>query len=130
MFKFSPGYALFTGILFITEVLIALYVHDDFIRPYFGDFLVVILLYTALRSFWQTSASTACMAVLLFAYGIEVLQYFRFVHRIGLGHNKLAKTIIGTGFSWWDMLAYTLGVLSIYAAEKILSGKKLHAKAA
>lgn len=31
-----------TLLLFATEVLIALHVHDDCVRPYVGDFLVVI----------------------------------------------------------------------------------------
>ena len=38
-----------TIILLITEVLIALYVHDDFIRPYVGDAIVVIVIYTFVR---------------------------------------------------------------------------------
>ena len=40
------GYAIATVILLLTEVLIALYVHDAFVRPYIGDVLVVIVIYT------------------------------------------------------------------------------------
>lgn len=39
------GYAIATVILLLTEVLIALYVHDAFVRPYIGDVLVVIVIY-------------------------------------------------------------------------------------
>ena len=35
-------YILTTIILLAVEVLIALYGHDDFVRPYIGDILVVI----------------------------------------------------------------------------------------
>lgn len=42
-------YAIAFLILLTIEVLIALFVHDVFIRPYFGDVLVVIVLYMAVR---------------------------------------------------------------------------------
>ena len=45
------GYAIATVILLLTEVLIALYVHDAFVRPYIGDVLVVIVIYTFIRIF-------------------------------------------------------------------------------
>ena len=34
------GYAIATVILLLIEVLIAIYVHDAFVRPYIGDVLV------------------------------------------------------------------------------------------
>jgi hypothetical protein len=39
-FRFSWKYLLLTLALLITEVLIALYMHDRFVRPYVGDFLL------------------------------------------------------------------------------------------
>jgi len=38
MLRFNKTYGLLALTLFITEVLIALYVHDGFIRPTVGDF--------------------------------------------------------------------------------------------
>ena len=38
-------------IIFLVEVCIALFVRDRFIRPYVGDMLVVVLIYTFLRIF-------------------------------------------------------------------------------
>ena len=55
MLTFNPRYFLVAVALFITEVLIALYVRDDFIRPYVGDFLVVILVYCAGRALLKTA---------------------------------------------------------------------------
>ena len=40
------GYAIATVILLLIEVLIAIYVHDAFVRPYIGDVLVVIVIQT------------------------------------------------------------------------------------
>lgn len=106
---FQTRYFRLTLFLFITEVLIALFVRDDFIRPYAGDFLVVILLYCFIKTFIGYSSWAIATGVLLFSYFIEVLQYFHVLDRLGLSGNIVAKTVIGYGFEWWDMLAYTLG---------------------
>src|SRR6478752_5039718 len=110
MLTFNLKYFFFALILFIIEVLIALFVHDHFVRPYVGDYLVVILIYSAVRTFVNASIWKIAFGVLLFSYTIEVLQFFRIVDRLGLSGNTVAKIVIGYGFEWWDMLAYTLGV--------------------
>ena len=108
--------------LFITEVLIALFVHDHFIQPYVGDFLVVILLYCAAKSFLNFSCFKLAVGTLLFSYWIEFLQYFKFIERLGLAHNQFARTVIGYGFDWLDLLAYTLGMVTVLILEG--SGRK------
>lgn len=113
MFTFNKKFFFLTLLLFITEVLIALYVRDRFVRPYVGDYLVVILIYCFVRTFLKAAVLPVAIGVLLFAYLIETLQYFRLVDRLGLQHNVIAKTVIGYGFSWIDMLAYTLGIITI-----------------
>lgn len=113
MLTFNKKFFLLTLLLFITEVLIALFVKDRFVRPYVGDYLVVMLIYCFVRTFLNSPVLPTAIAVLLFAYLIETLQYFRLVDRLGLEHNIIAKTVIGYGFSWIDMLAYTLGIITI-----------------
>lgn len=58
------------------------------------------------------------VAVLLFSYAVEVLQYCRILDRLGLSGNELAKTVIGHGFEWWDLLAYTLGIMTVLLLER------------
>jgi Protein of unknown function (DUF2809) len=117
MLTFNLRFFLLTILFFVTEVLIALYVKDSFVRPYVGDYLVVMLIYCAARTFIKASPVKMAIAVLLFAYLVEVLQYFRIVDRLGLSGNLVAKTVIGYGFEWLDMLAYTLGVITILLVE-------------
>lgn len=117
MFRFNSRFFGYTLVLFVTEVLIAVYVHDNFVRPYVGDYLVVMLLYCALRTFINASPLKIALAVLLFAYLVELLQYFHLVDRLGLAGNTVARTVIGYGFEWLDLLAYTLGVISILLLE-------------
>lgn len=76
MLTVNKNYLYFTVLLFIVETLIAIYVHDQFIRPYLGDVLVVILIYCFVRSFLKnTCRPDAFVGVLLFSYFIELLQY-------------------------------------------------------
>jgi hypothetical protein len=110
MLTFNKKYFLFSFLLFLIEVLIALFVRDRFIRPYVGDFLVVILIYCGLRTFINRSPGKMAVGVLIFSFVIEFLQYFQIVDRLGLSENVVAKTVIGYGFEWWDMVAYTLGI--------------------
>lgn len=117
MLSFNLRFFLLSILFFVTEVLIALYVKDSFVRPYVGDYLVVMLIYCAVRTFIKANPVKIAIAVLLFAYLVEVLQYFRIVDRLGLSGNLVAKTVIGYGFEWLDMLAYTLGVGTILLVE-------------
>jgi hypothetical protein len=124
-FRFNKKYFFLTVLLFTTEVLIALFLHDNFIRPYVGDYLVVILIYCFCMSFvsapvWKISAAT-----LLFSYLIETLQYYNLVGILGLRHSTLANIIIGNSFAWNDILAYTLGVLTIIGIEYFICRKKI-----
>lgn len=118
MLRFDKKYFILTALLLATEVLIASFAHDRIIRPYVGDLLAVILIYCAARSFLKSPVWPTALAVLLFAYCIELLQYFNLVNRLGLQHSRLANIIIGNSFEWIDLLAYTVGTAIILLAEK------------
>ncbi|RAJ10704.1 uncharacterized protein DUF2809 [Chitinophaga skermanii] len=122
MIKFNYKYCIAAIIIFLVEVLIALYVKDEIIRPYGGDFLVVMLVYCALKSIVNLPVKTAAIAVLLFAYCIEFLQYVRIVDVLGI-KNRALRIIIGTSFEWGDIVAYTLGVITIVLIEKARAKK-------
>ena len=120
MFTFRKNYFFFFILLFVVEVLIAVYVHDNFVRPYIGDVLVVVLLYCFLKAFVKVPVMPAAIVVLIFSFVIETLQYFNIVDRLGLGHSKLARTVIGTSFAWEDIWAYIAGFILILIAERLL----------
>jgi len=118
MFLFKKHYFITTILLFLIEVGIALYVHDDFIRPYMGDVLVVLLLYCFIQSFFTFSVKATAVFVLLFSFTIEFLQYIHIVEKLGLQKYAIARTVFGTSFSWIDLLCYTIGVILIVLIEK------------
>jgi hypothetical protein len=117
MFTFNKKYLILTIILFVIEVLIAVFVRDAFVRPYVGDYLVVILIYCAVRTVLNASVWKVALGVLLFSFLIETLQYFHIVNRLGLENNVVARTVIGYGFEWLDFVAYTMGILTVLAFE-------------
>lgn len=120
LWRFHKLYLIITLILFCVEILIAVFMHDTIIRPYVGDFLVVILIYCFIQSFFNLSVIKLSIGVLLFAYILEVLQHYKLVQLLGLDNSALAKTIIGIHFEWIDMIAYTLGIASVIIIEKTI----------
>lgn len=119
-FIFNKCYFICTILLLVTEILIAIYT-TNWIRAYFGDFLVVILLHCFVLSFINMNKKYVFTAVLLFSYLVETLQYYKFVEIIGLQNSPIANTLIGNSFSWIDMLMYTLGVLFVAMIEQFNS---------
>ncbi len=117
-FKFNLKYFLLALLLFVTEVLIALYVHDQIIRPYIGDVLVVILMYYSIKAILNFPVKKTAIAVLIISFIIEGLQYLNIVEQLGLQDNKLAATVIGTSFSWVDIFAYILGFILVLIFER------------
>lgn len=119
MLKFNIGYFLITMLLLAIEVIIALFLHDSIIRPFGGDFLVVILIYCFIKSFFDLPVLVAATGTLVFAYAVEISQYFHLVNLLGLEHSKLAKILLGTTFSFYDIMAYTFGIAAVLVVEKL-----------
>lgn len=94
MLTFNYRYFISAIALFIIEVLIALFVHDNFIRPYFGDYLVVILLYFVAMSFIKASPLKMSIAVLAFACFVEILQYFKLQTSLDYPATQLPKQLL------------------------------------
>ena len=117
MFKFNIYYFIAFVILFIGEVLIALYAHDEFVRPLLGDFLVVIMLYCLVKSVVKKQEFEIGLFVLIFAYLVELGQYYQLVKLVGLSDNQLANIVFGNFFSWVDIVMYTLGIMLVLTFE-------------
>jgi len=124
MVKFNKHYFTLALLLFVIESIIGAAVHDTIIRPYGGDFLVVILLYCFVKSFANTPVFKTACAVLLFSYLVEISQYFHLVSLLGLQNSKIAKILLGTSFSFTDLLAYTFGILLVIIIENVRHSMK------
>jgi len=118
MLTFEKKYFVGAVVIFLVEVFIAIYVEDQIIRPFVGDFLVVMLVYCFVRCFLNISLINAAIFTLLFAYAVEISQYLGLVDLLGIGHIKIVRIVLGSSFDWLDMLSYTLGVVVIWWIEK------------
>lgn len=109
-------YLIATLALLVIEVLIALFVHDNFVRPYVGDMLVVIVLYALVRIFIPEKCRLLPLWIFLFAVAVEVLQYFEIVRLLGLSNNRFMSVLIGGTFDWKDIACYAVGcgLLALY----------------
>lgn len=125
MLTFQLRYFIFSLVLFMVEVFIALYVHDGFIRPYAGDFLVVILLYCLVRTFLHARVMPVAVSVLVFSFFVEITQYFHLVSLLGWQHNRLALIVLGSSFSLVDLVCYTLGIVLVILIEKLINNPKM-----
>jgi hypothetical protein len=115
--KFNPSFFASSLVLLSTEICIAAFLTEGFIRHTFGDFLVVILIYCFIRSFIEAKPIYIAGAVLVFAFFIEFLQLFNVLDNLNLRHNELAVIILGSTFHVSDLIAYTLGVITIFLID-------------
>lgn len=104
-------------IIFIIELLIALYVHDRLVRPYLGDVLAVVLVYCFVRVIVPRGMGCLPVYVFLFAALVEVMQYFRLAELLGLSGNAAARIILGSVFDWKDIGCYGAGCLFLQIFE-------------
>jgi uncharacterized membrane protein YGL010W len=123
--RFSKKHFFIFVFVFLVEVYIALFVTDQIIRPFVGDVLIVVLIYSFVRTFFDVrNRLRLAVCILLFSYSVELSQYFDLVSILGLADSKLATIVIGTSFDWRDLLAYTIGFILILVGSRVLSQRK------
>lgn len=113
MFQFNLKNFLIFLTIFCLEVLIALFIKDKFIRPYFGDYLVIFLVYYFVLSFLNANKNKIALGVLVFAFIVEIIQYFQILYYFDLEKNKILRIVAGTTFSFEDLIIYTIAFLTI-----------------
>ena len=133
MIKKRLIYGIIAFLLLLSEVYIALFVSDNFIRPYFGDVLVTALICSFIRIFFPLDVNYSMkrksvwimpIAVFIFSVCIEIAQYFHYVDLLGLGHIEFFRIVMGTGFAWEDILCYACGCFSFLLIEVFFRRKK------
>lgn len=126
---FNKKFFFLTVLLFIIEVIIATLLKNIlWIRAFFGDVLVVILIYTFIKSFFKFENKSQNLylifVIFIFSCIIEFAQYFKFAELLGLKNNKLAMIVLGNSFSWIDILCYLLGCVAILTLNQNFNSLK------
>lgn len=121
-------YSVLSALLLGTEIWIGIFA-GGWIRNYFGDVLVIPLMYCLVRI--CTKKLPAVLPVILFGVGIiaEITQYFHLADRLGFERGSLMSILLGTGASLWDVVSYAAGAALIYAgaAVRLYVTRKEHA---
>lgn len=115
--QFNKTYLILSILLFATEIVIAVFLKSGFIRHTFGDYLVVILIYCFFRSFIKGNHFYMAMGVLAFSFAIEFSQLVNILKPLNLQNSHSAKLILGSTFQFSDLVAYTLGIVTVLIVE-------------
>lgn len=94
----------FAAVLVI-EVLIALFVHDRFVRPYLGDVLAVVCVYFFARIFLHNKPRYLSIYVTIFAFLVELVQLTPLSEYL----PSPLSVIVGGTFDLADLLCYFVG---------------------
>ncbi|MBQ8828415.1 MAG: DUF2809 domain-containing protein [Clostridia bacterium] len=116
-------YIIIFVLILMSEIYIALFVKDSIIRPYVGDILVTVLLCCFVRMFFSSGIRFLPLYVFVFSVIVEVSQYFDLVKILGLADNRFFSIVLGTYFSFIDILCYAAGCIIFFIIEKIMKGK-------
>ena len=124
--QFSLKYLLLTLFIFLVEVLIATKLsHIFFVRAYLGDVIVVMLLYTFVKTFVKINNEKLILGILIFSFLIEFAQYFNIAEKLGFRPGSLMYIVIGNSFSWIDNLCYAIGCLILYLIVRMTKTENL-----
>ncbi|MDT0556739.1 DUF2809 domain-containing protein [Patiriisocius hiemis] len=105
-------------LLLVTEVVIALFHFNKFIRGFVGDVLVVPLAYFFLKIFSKAASFKLAVTTFVFAIIVEILQLFSITEKLNID-SKIIKIILGSTFDWWDILAYAIGFGLLLLSSKL-----------
>ena len=86
-----------------------------------GDFLYAIMIYVLMRIILiNKKAYQIVFLSLITCYSIEFLQIYQADWIIELRKTLFGKYVLGQGFLWTDILAYTFGVLIALLLESFI----------
>ena len=122
---------LFYFILTILTTLIALFIRSkwaylpDFINIWIGDYLWAVMLFWAWRMFFLGVDRLKMTYVLVvFCWCVEASQAFHRPWLDAFRETTFGGLLLGHGFLWSDIIAYTAGVVSGYFVDKYFLDKK------
>lgn len=117
--RFSRRYATLAAAIALTELVIACFVRDDFVRPYLGDTLAVILLYAALLAWLELPRARVAACSLAVACALELGQALQLWAWLGLERDAALTVILGTFYDPKDLIAYAAALPLLGMLERL-----------
>ncbi len=92
-----------------------------FIPLWLGDALWAVMIYLLMRMiFIHTSVIKIAAWSLTFCFAIEISQVYQAPWINHIRSTLIGHLILGQGFLWSDLIAYTVGILTIVIVESLL----------
>lgn len=92
-----------------------------FIPLWIGDALWAVMIYLLMRMiFIHTSVIKIAAWSLTFCFAIEISQVYQAPWINHIRSTLIGHLILGQGFLWSDLIAYTVGILTIVIVESLL----------
>jgi len=108
-------------------LLICLFVIErtfiGFARGFIGDVVIVMFIYSFLKIIKNFNSLKLGICVLGFSFLIEIAQLLDVITKLGIQENQLTNLLFGSVFDPLDLLAYTIGVIFIFAIDKQIHNK-------
>ena len=106
---------LYTGGIIVLICLGLLSRKISFIPAFTGDALWAMMVYCCWRIVLiRRRLAMTAMAALITSYAVEFSQMLSMPWLVRLRATFLGHMLLGQGFLWSDLLAYTLGIIIIY----------------
>ncbi|MGD6888015.1 DUF2809 domain-containing protein [Bacillus mobilis] len=119
-------YALFTIVVIILGLSSRklAFVLPQLLNDYLGDALWALMIFTGFGFlFPKIETKKLAFISLLFCYGIELSQWYHAEWIDNIRATTLGGLVLGYGFLWSDLVAYTIGVGVGFLFEFILRKK-------
>ncbi len=114
-------YLILSVILLGAEICIGMWAHG-WIRNSLGDILVIPLIYCMVRIvFPRALPRTMPLIMCGIGFAAEIAQYGKLYELLGFEKDSLGAIILGTGFSFSDLLCYAAGTILIYLGMLVRS---------
>ena len=109
-------------ILFLSVIFLGILSRKiSFVPLWTGDFLYAVMIYFLVRILFPLKKSTSILFLsLLICYTIEFLQLYQGNWMIELRKTLFGRYVLGQGFLWSDILAYTFGIAVVFSIEKFI----------
>ena len=98
----------------------------DFVPLFVGDILYAMMIYFIVRLLLLNSDLKKITIISLsICYIIELFQLYQANWIVGIRNTTFGHLVLGKGFLWSDLLAYTLGIILCYIVEKFIFNSRI-----
>lgn len=90
----------------------------DFVPLFVGDIFYAMMIYFIVLFFLlKSDLKIITFISIVTCYGVEILQLYQANWIVEIRNTTFGHLVLGQGFLWSDLLAYTFGILILYFIE-------------